>query len=154
MLASPLSDNFVPINYDLQISKAGDLELRISGRKTGRPSKRITLHQNGIKILSAGITYARRNVSYSQRAIRVNHVNSFQQARLHFKDLLYPGTYVVTLKFKSKLPASEYRKLIVAGKSLETIDLRKYLPSVDERAARTGAGFTISYADEKTDSGV
>src|SRR5688572_25493423 len=93
---SRLAETFQPENYKLSIEIDAENmvfsgSVTIRGKKTGRPSKRITLHQKDLKITSAKIT---KHAKDSEEAVSISRVNlhkTFDEVRLHSNSLLYPG---------------------------------------------------------------
>lgn len=120
--------------------------LRIMGSKTGKPSKRITLHQKGLKILTAEIIYERKQKIFNYQIARINRVKSFEEVRLHTKEIMYPGPYTINLTFKSKRPLEDYQKITnLDASELSKLALRNYFSSIDEPEARENAEFKLVY---------
>src|SRR5262245_26935553 len=78
-------------------------KLTIKGQKLPPPIKRITLYQSGIKILSARIIYKHKKGDIEFEVIRINHLKSLGEIRLHTNNILYPGIYVITLEYHGTL---------------------------------------------------
>lgn len=94
------------------------------------PSQRITLHQKGLKIISAKI-FRRDKAGQKEYEIkRINHLPTFEEVRLHTKELLYPGDYEIVLEYKLK-------------KSGAPKPSREFLPSIDEPEAWQNSEFII-----------
>jgi hypothetical protein len=127
-----LYKNFRPDKYSLEADGA-QYRLIISGQKTGPPSRRISLHQKNIRVISAIINRVDRKGPVSYRADRINHLRTFEQVRLHTKEVLYPGRYQIDLKYRPGL------------KKLKDLKLpsRSYLPSIDEPEAWANAEVEI-----------
>jgi hypothetical protein len=86
------------------ISKdANKNQLVIEGYKLPPPSKRVTLHQNNIKVLGAKIIFKHKKGDIECEVIRINHLKSFGEIRLHTSSILYPGHYVVTINYTGQL---------------------------------------------------
>ena len=98
-------------------------ELVIKGNKLGRPSKRIVLHQKGLKIERAEIVRHDKKGDLQKEVCRINHLPTFEQVRLHTSEMLSPGSY--TIKLMYQLPQ----------KSNPAKPGRTWLPSVDEPEA-------------------
>lgn len=137
-----LSDIFEPELYKLDLKNYPEIVLTIKGRKIGRPAKRLTFHQQDLKIVSAKISGKRRNISYEYEVARINYLKSRQEVRLHTQDILYPGEYEVRLVFLPRQPLEAYQKLT------KNNNWRAYFPSIDEQEARDKSVFTLSYTDE------
>jgi hypothetical protein len=92
--------NFQATSYTIiNQNKASVNCVVIEGQKLPPPSKRITLHQKNIKILNAKIIYKHKKGDIEFEVIRINHLKSFGEVRLHTNSILYPGTYLVTLEY-------------------------------------------------------
>jgi len=92
------------INFKIdsyEITEPG--KLIISGQKLPPPSKRITLHQKNIKIISANIIYKHKKGSIDCEVTRINQVKSFGEIRLHTSSILYPGSYELTVQYSGEL---------------------------------------------------
>lgn len=122
-----LFNYFKPDSYALDMS-ANTWQLIITGRKTGPPSHRITLHQKGLKIVSAEIV--RQDKTQTGFNIeRINHLTSFEQVRLHTTEIQYPGVYQIRLSF--------------TGGRRDAVPGRELMPSIDELAAWEKASLEI-----------
>ena len=88
-------------------------QVKIVGNKLAPPSKRITLHQKGLKITSARIIRHDKKGDQQFTIARINHLPTFEQVRLHAKETLFPGHYEIIINFspkpklESKLPKRE-----------------------------------------------
>src|SRR5438270_8090604 len=88
---------FQPEHYDLSLTPdRGKMEFDgrvvIKGRKTGRPSSRITLHQKDLRIKTAKIIRHDKRSGDAQIPVeRINTQKSFDELRLHTAEQLYPG---------------------------------------------------------------
>lgn len=127
---------FRPEKYELDIIEG---RVIIFGKKIGPPSKRITLHQKGLKITSAKITRLDKKGATEHDVARINHLPTFEQVRLHTADMLYPGPYIIELSFQ--LDAQKIKALKNLGASMPGRDL---MPSIDEPEAWTNAKIVIS----------
>lgn len=101
---------FQPTHYQLSfLPNMQDMTfegtVKITGKKVGRPSKRLVFHQNGLKI--TGWCVARKDKSssnYTELTVdRVNHHATYDEVRLHTAETLYPGEYDVTMAFTGKI---------------------------------------------------
>jgi len=108
-----------------------DCQLIIEGKKLPPPSKRITLHQKGLKISSAQIVRRDKKGNREFRVARINHLPTLQQVRLHADETLFPGYYEIIINFSPKCdPKSKLPK-------------RELFPCVDEPEAWDGASFEL-----------
>ncbi|HSX53344.1 MAG TPA: M1 family metallopeptidase [Patescibacteria group bacterium] len=143
---------FQPSHYQLelmpdakQMKFAG--KVIIDGKKTGRPSKRITFHQNGLTITSAKITNLGKKGSQSIEVSRINHHKSLHEVRLHSDELLYPGPYKIELAFKGTITRpmqgiypcffkhKGQDKMLIATQ-FESHHAREAFPCIDEPEAK------------------
>ena len=128
---------FQPQNYSLSVD-GNKCRLVITGKKLPPPSKRITLHQKGLKITSAKIIRNDRRGPTEHDVARINHLPTFEQVRLHTAGMLYPGVYVIELSYR--LNPDKLQQLKKLGDKKPSRDL---LPSIDEPEASGSASFEI-----------
>jgi aminopeptidase N len=156
-----LFNEFQPEHYDLYLAPdRAKLEFTgrvvIRGRKTGRPSSRITLHQKDLKILSAKITKHDKRTGPAEVAVqRVNTQKSFDELRLHAAEPLYPGQYVIELEFTGRITEPMHgiypcnfeldgvKKQLIATQ-LESHHAREAFPCVDEPEAKATFDLTLT----------
>src|SRR5690349_13286830 len=107
-----LYSEFRPEHYQLYLEPDRETaqfsgKVVITGRKVGRPSQRITLHQKDLKIKSAKIIKHDKKAGPSEIEIdRINTHKSFDELRLHTKDQLFPGEYEIHIEFSGKIQQS------------------------------------------------
>jgi hypothetical protein len=120
--------HFLPKEYIFK--PAGDdlIEMTVFGELIGRPSKRLALYQNKLKVVSAKIRSETKNTVVDYEIVRINHLPSFQEVRLHTKNLLYPGNYQITVTFRGKT-FEEIKEHIESG---HTAPVGLYWPSFGE----------------------
>jgi hypothetical protein len=94
--------NFRIENYRV-VNEPNNKQLIIDGYKLPPPSKRITICQKNIKVLSAKIVYKHKKGDQEMDVVRINHLKSFGEIRLHSSVTLYPGIYEVTLEYQGEL---------------------------------------------------
>lgn len=128
-----LQDHFRPHSYNLRQSSDGIYTVKIVGQRIGRPSKRLTLHQKGVRVKTAQINSTHKSKAVTHDVERINHLPTFQQVRLHTSQLQYPGTYTIVLEFIG--PKLANHNDINTSDLLNTA-LRQYFPSIDEDAAK------------------
>lgn len=157
---SHLVQGFVPEHYDVFIDPDRETrkvqgQVTLTGQKVGRPSQRITLHQHGLKILSAKITRHDKKGDQDMPVSRINHHGSLDEVRLHSSSMLYPGKYSVTLTYSGQIDDTLHgiylcnyeldgkRKALVAT-DLESHHAREVLPCIDEPAAKATFKLTLA----------
>lgn len=155
-----LFEQFEPEHYDLYLEpdreKAGfSGRVIITGRKTGRPSHRISLHAKGLKIKSAKIIKHDKKNGPSEAAIdRINCHKLFDELRLHTVERLNPGSYTIKIEFTGKITEPMHGiypcnfKLDGKDKQLiatqfESHHAREAFPCIDEPAAKAIFDLTL-----------
>ena len=160
-----LFEQFNPKSYDLSIKlDKKNLKfsgsVKITGKKIGRPSKRITFHQRGLKIKSAKIIKQSKKANEQITVSRIVSQNSYDEVRLHSDGLIYPGEYIVELEFYGDISPhmlgiypSYYehegvQKTIIATQ-FESHYAREVFPCIDEPIAK--ATFKLTLSTDKSD---
>lgn len=103
-----LYEQFQPNHYILNLNPDKESltfsgSVIIAGKKTGRPSQRLTFHQKGLKITSAHVVRHDKKGDEEVELERINTHKRFDEVRLHAKELLYPGSYTVRLEFSGEI---------------------------------------------------
>jgi aminopeptidase N len=147
-----LFNEFRPKHYILDLSPDKDKmtfegTVIVSGHKSGRPSKRLTLHQSGLKVTSAHIVRHEKHEDQEITVDRINLQNSYDEVRLHAAQILYPGQYTIRLKFKGNITRpmngiypcffehdGQEKKLLAT--QFESHHARELFPCVDEPEAK------------------
>lgn len=161
-----LFNQFKPQHYKLHIHPDRDKmtfdgSVIISGIKTDRPSKRITLHQKQLKVVSAHITYHGKKGDEAVNVTRFHHHSTFDEVRVHTEKLLYPGKYTITIEFRGAITRAmngmypcyfkddtEEKKLIAT--QFESHHAREVFPCVDEPEAK--ATFDLSLVSPRNET--
>jgi aminopeptidase N len=151
---------FVPEHYELYLEPDRDNavftgRVMIAGRKSGRPSHRITLHQKDLKIKNAKII--KHDKKSGPAVIKVDRINlhkSLDELRLHTKDQLFPGEYQIELEFSGKITKPMHgiypcnfsidgqKKQLIATQ-FESHHAREAFPCVDEPEAKATFSLTL-----------
>lgn len=147
-----LFEQFHPENYQLELNLDKDKlvfsgKVTIKGKKVGRPSQRITLHQKDLKITKASLAKHDKKGDAEAPITRINTQKSFDEVRLHSDGLIYPGSYTVTLEFSGKITdamnglyPSRYKDdgqdKVILGTQFESHHAREVFPCIDEPEAK------------------
>lgn len=162
-----LYKNFQPENYKLHLVILDPAALRfngyviIRGRKTGRPSQRLTLHQNDLHIDSATITKRDKKGERDIPVSRINRHQSLQEVRLHTDELLYPGEYELYLTFHGTITRAmtglypsyfnvEGKEHVLLATQFESHFARNVFPCIDEPEAKATFDLILTTPPELT----
>lgn len=159
--------SFRPEHYDIQLAIADDKlsfsgTLRLIGMKTGRPSKRITLHQKNLEISNVVVKHTdKKNKATQIRSSRLVKHNTFEEIRIHADGTLYPGKYEITLNFSGKITKNmegiypcffedggKQKQLIAT--QFESHHAREAFPCIDEPEAKATFQLTLTHASGET----
>lgn len=156
-----LFEQFQPNNYDLDINPDKEKmefsgKVKISGKKTGRPSKRLTLHAKDLKISKVRLILEDRS---GEREITIERSvlhKSYDELRLHADELLYPGNYHLEIEFNAKITRSmnglypcfyktddDSKEEIILATQFESHHAREVFPCIDEPEAKAVFNLTL-----------
>lgn len=158
-----LYTQFKPENYNLTLT-VDDKNLKfngtviITGNKVDKPSKRFVFHQKDLKIISATVQKEDKKQLLNIPIVRINTQNSLNEVRLHTKDLIYSGHYIIKINFEGKINNNldgiypgyfkdkKIKKTIIATQ-FESHHARQAFPCIDEPEAK--ATFDLSLITNK-----
>jgi aminopeptidase N len=147
-----LYEQFQPENYQLQLEVDDEAmvfsgTVTIRGKKTGRPTQRLTFHQKGLRVTEARVTKHAKGGDQPVKVARINNQNSLDEVRLHADEQIYPGDYTVIMVFESKITRpmngiypcffeheGVEKKLIAT--QFESHHAREAFPGIDEPEAK------------------
>jgi aminopeptidase N len=154
-----LYEQFHPENYNLTlfldpVNLQFSGTVVITGKKVGRPSQRITLHQKDLRITSAKAVHKSKNTKEEINIDRINAHSSYDEIRLHSEKLLYPGEYEITLDFTGKITKQmtglypchfthEGKDKLLLATQFESHHAREVFPCIDEPEAKATFDLTL-----------
>ena len=154
--------SFRPENYDIAIDISKDKNnfngcTTIYGTKTGRPSKRITLHQKNLSITSIAVYFIDKHGNNIEIAVsRYVTQASYDELRIHTHDILQSGKYMIRVSYTGKITQNMdgiypctytedglEKKLIAT--QFESHHAREVFPGIDEPEAKAVFSLTITH---------
>lgn len=154
-----LYELFQPENYELSLKLDREAmtfsgRVIIKGKKTGRPSQRLTFNQKELKIISANIVKHDKKGDKEIAVERINNQNSFDEVRLHASEMVYPGNYTVTLEFEGKITkpmngiypcffTHDGKEKQLLATQFESHHAREAFPCIDEPEAKATFNLTL-----------
>jgi aminopeptidase N len=158
--ASRLYEQFQPEHYALELEVDPEAmnwrgSVTVRGKKVGRPSQRLTLHQKELKVTKASIIKHDKKGDQPVKVERINKQDSYDELRLHASEMIYPGQYSMTLEFEGKINDQMHgiypcyfkhdgkdKKLI--GTQFESHHAREAFPCIDEPEAKATFDLTLT----------
>jgi aminopeptidase N len=154
-----LFTQFQPKQYDVTFD-IDEADMRFSGtvaiqgKKVGRPSQRITLHQHGLKITSAKVIKHDKRGDQDIAISRINNQDTLTEVRLHTEQKIFPGEYTLELNFEAPVTTgmtgiypcffkdSDTDKQLIATQ-FESHHAREAFPCIDEPEAKAVFNMTL-----------
>ncbi len=156
----------MPDNYQLSLQPDINTmrfsgQVVITGQKVGRPSQRLTFHQNGLRITGATVVRTHKGKTEEVPIDRINCHNKLFELRLHSPDMLYPGHYSITLDFDGHITRDMnglYPCFFKHGGKQHTLLMTQFeshyardmFPCIDEPAAKATFDLSISAPKDLT----
>ncbi len=154
-----LFDQFRPENYTLSIKPDARKmtftgRVVISGKKTGPPSHRLTLHQKDLVITQVCVEHESKSGTQKIEIDRTNAHNSLDELRLHSKSKLFPGSYRLTIEFSGKITKHMHglypcffkhmgKDKVLLATQFESHHAREVFPCIDEPEAKATFDLTL-----------
>lgn len=154
-----LYDSFKPSHYELTLRLEPEKltfsgTVTITGKKTGRPSQRIVLHQKDLKITAASLTGHGKKASEQLDVERINTHKKYDEVRLHSQSILYPGDYTVKIEFSGAVTdhmnglypcyfEEDGKKQKLLATQFESHHAREVFPCIDEPEAKATFDLTL-----------
>ncbi len=151
--------DFQPEHYELSLHPNADTmtfmgTVVITGKKTGRPSQRITLHQKDLTVTSAQL----EKLGKDKKTIevdRINTHNTYNEVRLHSSEMIFPGQYKLTLEFSGVITDQMHglypcyfehdgQKKKLLATQFESHHAREVFPCIDEPEAKATFDLTLT----------
>ncbi len=161
-----LFTEFQPEHYVLELTpnrekKTFAGKVTISGKKTSRPSQRITLHQKGLKVSSAIIVKHDKKGDQQVSVARINVQEKFNEVRLHTENMVYPGNYTITLEFSGVITRNmngiypcffehDGKQQQLIATQFESHHAREVFPCIDEPEAKATFDLTLTTPKNET----
>lgn len=161
-----LFSQFHPEHYELHLTpdaEAMDFSgiVKIIGQKVGRPSQRLTFHQNDLNITSAKIIRHDKKGQQEIEIVRINKHKGYDEVRLHSQAMIYPGKYTVELSFNGTITrpmnglypcffkdGDESKKLLAT--QFESHHAREVFPCIDEPEAKATFDLSLTTPSDLT----
>lgn len=161
-----LFEQFTPNHYDIRLIISEDKNnfsgtVRILGKKTGRPAKRITLHQKALKIKNITLVAEdKKGVKSNIDIARVVSHKTYDELRIHADKNLYNDKYEITINFEGSItknmdgiyPCSfmddGIQKRLIATQ-FESHHAREAFPCIDEPEAKATFQLTLNHSKDE-----
>jgi puromycin-sensitive aminopeptidase len=161
-----LYGQFVPEHYDIRFEISEDKRsfngsVVIAGARKSRPSKRITLHQKGLRITNTKITHTDKKGQLKVIPIkRAVTQKSYDELRLHTDETLFSGNYTLSMNFEGKITKNmdgvypcfyeeDGKSKEFVATQFESHHAREAFPCIDEPEAKATFQLTLSHAKDE-----
>ena len=161
-----LYERFRPDKYILElnpdkINNTFHGSVIIAGKKVGRPSKRLTFHAKDLKVNNVKVTFKHKGDTTNLEPNRIATHKKYDELRIHFDQLIYPGEYTVEITFSGKITRpmnglypcffnQEGQDQILLATQFESHHAREVFPCIDEPEAKAVFELTIHSQKDET----
>ncbi len=162
-----LFQQFAPNHYEISLNLSEDKNnfsgsVRILGSKTGRPAKRITLHQKSLKIKNVVLIMEdKKGIKTNIEISRTLTHKTYDELRIHTNKNLYNGKYEIFIEFEGVITINmdgiypctftdegSNKKLIAT--QFESHHAREAFPCIDEPEAKATFQLNLNHSKEET----
>lgn len=160
-----LYEQFQPSKYNLHLTIDEDAMtftgiVTMWGKKVGRPSKRLTLHQKDLSIQKARIVKLDKDGELAKEfnITRTNTHQKYEEVRIHADEMIYPGSYWISVEFSGKITRpmnglypcffthdGEDKQLLAT--QFESHHAREVFPCIDEPEAKATFDLALTLPD-------
>lgn len=161
-----LYTQFSPHHYDVYFEPSADKQtfsgsVKITGKRNGRPSERITLHQKDLTIDEATVVHIdKKGVRKEIPISRLTRHGAYDELRLHSSETIYPGEYEITVVFKGVITKNmdgvypcffedEGVKKQLIATQFESHYARQAFPCIDEPEAKATFQLTLRHPKDE-----
>ena len=161
-----LYDSFKPQNYKLNIkldpsNNVFSGTVIITGKKSGRPSKRLTFHQKDLHIIATKVTKHEKKEDIDIQIDRINKHKAYDEVRLHSPTMIYPGEYTIQIEFTGQITnpmnglypcyfSHNQKDKQLLATQFESHHAREVFPCIDEPEAKATFDLTLVTPDDDT----
>lgn len=158
---------FIPNHYDISLNLSNDKNsfsgsIKLYGSKTGRPSKRITLHQKNLNIKNIKIVSEdKKGIKSEIEVVRTVCHKTYDELRIHTDKNLYNAKYEIFIEFDGLITKNMdgiypctfdddgvAKKLIAT--QFESHHAREAFPCIDEPEAKATFKLALTHAKDET----
>lgn len=160
-----LYEQFQPSKYNLHLTIDEEKMtftgiVTMWGKKVGRPTKRLTLHQKDLTIKEARIVLLDKSGEKDKEiaVTRANTHKKYEELRIHTEDMIYPGEYWIMAEFSGKITrpmnglypcffSHDGKDKQLLATQFESHHAREVFPCIDEPEAKATFDLALTLPD-------